>query len=74
MRHPPARQHLLGACCHVGEHEFHLVAVLVEIGAGDNHDDRAAVGRNLRIGESHDLADLIEPESLGGGRGGGKQE
>ena len=64
-----ARHHFLRARRHVHEHEFDITAVLFEIGTGDDDDDGAAIGRNLRIGESNDLADMIEAESLLG-RGG----
>ena len=44
MRGPPARQHLLGTRGRVDEDERPVVAVFLEIGPGDTHDDGAPVG------------------------------
>ena len=68
------RHHSLLARRHVHEHEFDIAAVLLEIGTGDNDDDGAAIRRNLRIGESNDLADMIEAESLLGRSSAGEKE
>jgi len=46
----------LGACRHVDEHELCVGAVLIEVLSRYHADDGFAIGRDLRIGDSHDFS------------------